>query len=90
VAQRVIIEFTDTFRQTYRELPEAIQQKVQKQLRFLFHDPSHHSEFSKHPRRSDTTWRRVNDGTKSVGHSTSGSCTDRMDDALHVTETLIE
>ena len=43
MARRVILEFTDTFRQTYRDLPKAIQRKVQKQLRFLSRDPSHRS-----------------------------------------------
>jgi mRNA-degrading endonuclease RelE of RelBE toxin-antitoxin system len=43
VARRVVIEYTDTFRQSYRELPETIQKKVQKQLRFLSNDPSHRS-----------------------------------------------
>jgi len=43
VARQIVIEYTDTFRQTYRALPELIQKKVQKQLRFLSHDPSHRS-----------------------------------------------
>ncbi len=43
MAQRIVIDFAETFRQTYRDLPEAIQKKVQKQLRFLSHDPSHRS-----------------------------------------------
>ena len=43
MARQIVIEYTETFRQTYRELPEAIRKKVQKQLRFLSHDPSHRS-----------------------------------------------
>jgi len=43
VARRIVIEYTETFRQSYYELPEAVQKKVKKQLRFLSHDPSHHS-----------------------------------------------
>jgi mRNA-degrading endonuclease RelE of RelBE toxin-antitoxin system len=43
VARRIVIEYTDTFRQSYRQLPEAIQKKLQKQLRFLSNDPSHRS-----------------------------------------------
>ena len=43
MARRVVIEFTDTFRQSYHNLPEPIQKKVQKQLRFLSRDPSHRS-----------------------------------------------
>jgi hypothetical protein len=43
VARRIVIEYTDAFRQSYRQLPEAIQKKLQKQLRFLSNDPSHRS-----------------------------------------------
>lgn len=43
MAQRVVLEFTETFRQSYRELPERIQTKVEKQLRFLSRDPRHPS-----------------------------------------------
>jgi mRNA-degrading endonuclease RelE of RelBE toxin-antitoxin system len=43
VARRVVIEYTDTFRQSYRDLPEPIQKKVQKQIGFLFQDPSYRS-----------------------------------------------
>lgn len=43
MARQVVIEYTETFRQTYRNLPEPIQKKVQKQLRFLSRDPSHRS-----------------------------------------------
>jgi mRNA-degrading endonuclease RelE of RelBE toxin-antitoxin system len=43
VARRIVIEYTETFRQSYRQLPEAIQKKLQKQLRFLSNDPSHRS-----------------------------------------------
>lgn len=43
MARRIVIEYTETFRQSYYELPEAVQKKVKKQLRFLSHDPSHHS-----------------------------------------------
>ena len=43
MARRVVIEYTDTFRQSYRDLPEPIRKKVQKQIRFLSQDPSHRS-----------------------------------------------
>jgi len=43
VARRIVTEYTDTFRQSYRQLPESIQKKIQKQLRFLSTDPSHRS-----------------------------------------------
>jgi len=43
VARRIVLDFSETFRQTYRDLPEPIQNKVQKQLRFLSRDPSHRS-----------------------------------------------
>ena len=43
MARQIVIEYADTFRRTYRDLPELIQKKVQKQLRFLSHDPSHRS-----------------------------------------------
>lgn len=43
MARQIVIEYTDTFRQTYRNLPGPVQKKVQKQLRFLSHDPSHRS-----------------------------------------------
>ena len=43
MARRVVIEFTETFRQSYRHLPEPIQKKVQKQIRFLSRNPSHRS-----------------------------------------------
>ena len=43
MARQVVIEYTETFRQSYRDLPEPVQKKVQKQLRFLSRDPSHRS-----------------------------------------------
>jgi len=43
VARRVVIEYTDTFRQSYRDLPETIRKKDQKQIRFLSQDPRHRS-----------------------------------------------
>ena len=43
MARRIVLDFSETFRQTYRDLPEPIQNKVQKQLRFLSRDPSHRS-----------------------------------------------
>ena len=43
MARQVAIEYTETFRQTYRGLPEPVRKKVQKQLRFLSRDPSHRS-----------------------------------------------
>ena len=43
MARQVAIEYTETFRQTYRDLLEPVQKKVQKQLRFLSRDPSHRS-----------------------------------------------
>lgn len=41
MARRVVIESTETFRQSYRDLPKPIQKKVQKQLRFFSRDSSH-------------------------------------------------
>lgn len=43
MARQVVIEYTETFRQSYRDLLEPVQKKVQKQLRFLLRDPSHRS-----------------------------------------------
>ena len=43
MARQIVIEYTETFRQTYRDLPVDIQKKVQKQLRFLSRDPGHRS-----------------------------------------------
>lgn len=35
MARRVILDFTDTFRQTYRNLAEPVQEELQKVLRSL-------------------------------------------------------
>jgi mRNA-degrading endonuclease RelE of RelBE toxin-antitoxin system len=43
MAERVILELTDTFRESYRKLPQPIQAKIQKQLRFLAQNPQHRS-----------------------------------------------
>ncbi len=43
MAGRVILELTETFRESYRKLPKPIQAKVQKQLRFLAQNPQHRS-----------------------------------------------
>jgi mRNA-degrading endonuclease RelE of RelBE toxin-antitoxin system len=43
VARRIVVEYTDTFRQSYRDLPDPIRKKVQKQIRFLSEDPTHRS-----------------------------------------------
>lgn len=43
MAGRIILELTETFRESYRKLPKPIQAKVQKQLRFLTQNPRHRS-----------------------------------------------
>lgn len=43
MARQIVIEITETFRNSYRQLPRYIQTKVQKQLRFLSQNPNHRS-----------------------------------------------
>ncbi|MCL5773130.1 MAG: hypothetical protein M1536_01945 [Firmicutes bacterium] len=37
------LKISETFRECYKKLPEKIQKKVDKQLRFLAHNPAHPS-----------------------------------------------
>lgn len=43
MAQRIEIILTPEFKDSYQKLPERIQRKVDKQIRFLSKNPKHHS-----------------------------------------------
>lgn len=43
MSEKVEIRVTEEFSKCYKKLPEAVQKKVDKQLRFLSHNPKHQS-----------------------------------------------